>query len=329
MSFASTPLRRFCCRLTLALGALLACSLSSAQTYPAKPVTVVVPYALGGGGDLIARAIQEPMQKSLGQPVIVESRVGASGLVGTRYVARAAADGYTLLLQTNGMLITPHINKAAGYDPLKDFEPVATLGVQTMLLIAHASLPANNVAELIAYAKAHPNKVNFGTSGIASNSRLAMESLMERSGISMTHVPYKGGGEITQALMTGEIQLMLSGTTPPLNQLMDAGKLKLLGAASLKPFALTPQAPTIAQTVPGFEADAKMILFAPSGTPAQAMAKLRQAVQTALADPDVRRRIEAAGAVPGGLAVDALKLQMAQEFKATGELVKRLQIANE
>ena len=323
------PQRRHLLSLVCALAATLGAGSAAAQAYPSKPITFVVPYALGGATDLTARAVQPIMQKVLGQPVVVESRVGASGLVGSRLVAKAPADGYTLLMQTNGLVITPQINKNSGIDPLKDFEVVGLLGVQSMMLVVHPSLPVKNVAEFIAYAKAHPNKINFGSSGIASNSRLAVESLMERAGIAMTHVPYKGVGEITQALMTGEVQVMLSGTTPQINQLVEAGKLKLLGVASLKPFALTPNTETLAATVPDFEADAKLIMFAPRGTPPAVMAKLRGALAQALDDADVRRRIEATGATPGGLTPEALAQRLAQEHKAVGELVSKLQISND
>ncbi|AHG64114.1 Bug family tripartite tricarboxylate transporter substrate binding protein [Advenella mimigardefordensis] len=292
--------------------------------YPDKPISVALPFALGGPVDILMRAVQEPLQKELGQPVVIVPKEGASGIVATRYVARAPADGYTLLIQTNGMLITPQINKQAGFDPLRDFEPVALLGVQPMVLVTHPSLPVKTVQELISYAKAHPGEIDFASSGPASNGRLATETFMKLADIKMNHVPYKGVGQITLALMSGEVQLMLSSVTPQISQQIKEGKLNLLGTASAGESALMPGVEPISNTLKGFQAEVWFLIAAPAGTPPDVVDKLQKSITHVLNTPQMQERFKAASATVKTATPDVLKHMMADEYSRIGEIVSEI-----
>ena len=302
---------------------------SLAQPFPSKPITLIGPYAAGGTVDIIARVIQEPLRKTLGQPIIVEVKPGASGLIATRYVARVPADGYTLLVQTNAIVITPHINKSAGVAPLQDFEPVGMIASAPMVLVTHPSLPVKSVRELIDFAKANPGKIDFGSSGPDSYGRLATEKFMREAGITMTHVPYKGMGAIVQALMTGEVKLMLSSTTPQASQLVKDGKLNMLGVAALEPSPLLPGVEPIARTLKGFEIELWYGLFAPRGTPNEVISKLHDALGEAVARPEVKTALELTGTAPTPLSRDQMRSRMEREYKEWGAVVKELGIKTE
>jgi tripartite-type tricarboxylate transporter receptor subunit TctC len=300
-----------------------------AQAFPTRPITIILPFAVGGPSDVLARALQAPLQKALGQPIVIDTKVGGSGIVGTRHVVRSPADGYTLLQQTNGILITPYVNKSSGFDPMQDLLPIAFLAVQPMVLVSHPSLPVHSVKELIAYARANPAKINFASSGPASNGRLATERFMRQADIHMTHIAYKGVGQITQALVSGEVQVMLSSTTPQINEFVRAGRLNLLGIASLEPSPLAPGAEPIARTLPGFQADVQHLLFAPRGTPRGVVAKINEAIAAAVAQPEIKAVFAASGASANVLSPDALKTRLDQDYKAWGEFIPRLGITEE
>jgi tripartite-type tricarboxylate transporter receptor subunit TctC len=316
---------------TLAAGAAILAlpSLSRAQAFPNRAVTVVIPYPVGGTTDILARSLQPLLQSQLGQPVIIDAKTGASGMIGTRAVARAPADGYTILMQTNGIVITPHISKSAGVNPLEDFEPVTLLGSQPMVLVTHPSLPVRSVKELIDYAKANPGKVDFGSSGAASNGRLATEQFMRQAGISMNHVPYKGMAPITQALLTGEVKVMLSSTTPQINEFIKAGRLNLLGVASLEPTPLVPGAEPIAKTLSGFQAEVWYGFLVPRGTPRDVVARIHDATVKVLAAPQTKAAFEAAGAGVAGTSSQAFKARMEREYKAWGEIVTKVGVTED
>jgi tripartite-type tricarboxylate transporter receptor subunit TctC len=297
---------------------------SANAAYPEKPISVVLPFALGGPSDILMRSIQEPLQKELGQPVVIIPKDGASGIVGTRFVSRARADGYTLLLQTNGVLITPQINKDAGFDPLRDLEPIALMAVQPMVMVTHPSLPVTNIRELITYAKANPGKVDYASSGPASNGRLATERFMKMAGISMNQVPYKGVGQITVALMSGEVQQMLSSATPQITQLIQQKKLNLLGVASDGESPLMPGVEPIANTLKGFEAEVWHLLFAPRGTPPEVIARIQKAVAKVVSTPEVQARFRAASATVKIISSETLKNLLADEYKSIGTTISSI-----
>ncbi len=199
----------------LATGALPL--LAAAQSFPSKPITIVVPYPPGGTTDVLARVLQEPLQRLLGQVVIVDNRPGASAMLGTKLVARAPADGYTLLFPNNGLVISPHISKDAGYAPLTDFAPVSLVSLQPMVLVINPAVPARNVRELLDYAKANPGKINYASAGPASFGHLSTLLLARDAGVKMEHIPYKGQAPTTQAVLTGEVQMLMTTTSSQMN----------------------------------------------------------------------------------------------------------------
>lgn len=325
----SPPSRRLALKAAAAAAAAWHLPCAWAQAYPNRAITLIGPYAAGGTLDVVARWLQPHLQKALGQPVIVDVKAGASGMVGTRHVARAPADGYTLLMQTSAIVITPQVSKNPGYAPLQDFEPIALVTTLPFVLVSHPSLPARNVKELIAYAKANPGKVNYGSSGASSFGRLATEQLMRRADIAMTHVPYKGVGAIVQALYTGEVQVMLSSLTPQLSQMIESGRLNLLGVASLKPTPLVPGGEPIANTLKGFQSEVWFALFAPKGTPREAVARVQQSLAGVTASAEYRAFCESISASPAFVTGAAFADILKREHQEWGEVIKAVGITED
>jgi tripartite-type tricarboxylate transporter receptor subunit TctC len=281
--------------LALALAALPGAALAQ---YPDKPIRLVVPYAPGGTTDIMARTLQEPLSKILGQTVIVDNKAGAAGAIGTAQVAHAAPDGYTLIFGNNGpSAIVPLIQKDVGYDPIKDFAPVSLVSIAPMTLVAHPSVPAGNVKELIAYANAQPNGVEYATAGAGSLGHLATELFGKEAGVKLVHVPYKGQGPSTMAVLNGEVKMLLTTSSDTQDAAVRAGKLRLLGVSTAKPSPLMPGAPTIGLSLPGYEVNVWFGILAPAGTPAPVIAKLNAAIRDVLADPELQRKFVGFGCV--------------------------------
>jgi tripartite-type tricarboxylate transporter receptor subunit TctC len=279
--------------LALALGGLPVAALAQ---YPDKPIRLVVPYAPGGTTDIMARTLQEPLSKILGQPVIVDNKAGAAGAIGTAQVAHAAPDGYTLIFGNNGpSAIVPLIQKDVGYDPIKDFAPVSLVSIAPMTLVVHPTVPANTVKELIAYAQ--PNGVEYATAGAGSLGHLATELFGKEAGIKLVHVPYKGQGPSTMAVLNGEVKMLLTTSSDTQDAAVRAGKLKLLGVSTAKPSPLMPGAPTINQSLPGYEVSVWFGILAPAGTPTPVIAKLNAAIRQVLADPELQKKFVGFGCV--------------------------------
>lgn len=298
---------------------------TQAQSFPTKPVTIVVPYPPGGTTDTLARVLAEPMGKFLGQSVIVDNKPGASGIVGTKLVAGAPADGHTLLMPNNALSISPHLTKDASWT-IKSFAPVSMLTLQPMVLITNPSLPAKSVEEFIAYVKANPGKVNFGTAGPASFGHLATEQFMRQAGIKMTHIPYKGVGPVTQALLTGEIQVLISTSSAQLGEFVKEGKLRMLGVASRDPSPLAPGIEPIAKALPGFEVEVWFGLVAPAGTPKEAIAKLNEAVVKALQLPEVKAKFALSGAAAAPTTPDQYGKRIGDEDLSWGKIIREANI---
>ena len=274
--------------LALALGALPGGALAQ---YPDKPIRLVVPYAPGGTTDIMARTLQEPLSKALGQPVIVDNKAGAAGAIGTAQVAHAAPDGYTLVFGNNGpSAIVPLIQKDVGYDPVKDFAPVSLVSIAPMTLVVHPTVPASNVTELIAYAKTQPTGIEYATAGTGSLGHLASELFGKDAGMKLVHVPYKGQGPSTMAVLNGEVKMLLTTSSDTQDAAVKAGKLRLLGVSTAKPSPLMPGAPTINQSLPGYEVSVWFGILAPAGTPAPVIAKLNGAIREVLADPELQKK---------------------------------------
>jgi tripartite-type tricarboxylate transporter receptor subunit TctC len=288
---------------------------AAADTFPGKSIRLIIPYPAGGITDILARSLQEPLRKTLGQSVIVENKPGASGAIGAQLVAHAAADGYTLLLSNTALSsIVPFVQKDVGFDPVKDFAPVSLVSTSPVVLVANPGAPFADVAGLISYARSRPTKVEYGSAGVGSMGHLASELLAHSAGLKLLHVPYGGMSPSTMAVMTGEVQVLMTASSGTLNNYLAAGKLKLLGVSA--PSKLYPKAQAIGDVLPGFSAEYWFGIFAPAGTPPEVVARLNGAIASALAQPKIAKTYEDSGAVvtpstPGQLA-EVLKRDVAK-----------------
>lgn len=279
---------------------LLAPSLATAQAWPVRPIKLIVPLAAGGTGDTLARAVAEEMKKELGQAVVVENKPGAGGLVGTESALNSPPDGYTILAVSPAHVIIPALYSRPTYDPIKGVEPITLMANTHQVLVAHPSVPANTVQELIAYAKKNPRQINYGSSGTGSATHLNMELFRSMAGIDMVHVPYRGSTQARQDVMAGVVQLVVDGLLPSMPLIRD-GKLKALALTSSKRSATAPEIPTMAESgLPGYAADIWYGLVAPAGTPKEVVAALNRAAVNALRVPALRDRLEKLGAEPVG-----------------------------
>ena len=270
-----------------------------ADDYPSRPITLIVPYAAGGGNDLVARIVAEPMSKTLGQQIVIENRGGAGGSIATRQGAHAAPDGYTLLLGGTGTLaVDPTLYPNVGYDPRRDFAPVGLIATSALVLVVHPSVPANTVAELIALARREPGRVAYASAGAGSGIHLAAELFAHMAGIKLTHIPYKGSAPALNDLLGGHVSVYFS-SLPPAMSLVREGKLRALAVTSATRSDAFANLPTVAEAaLPGYEAVLHYGIVAPAGTPDAIVARLNKALRAALADKAVRERLAAAGVEP-------------------------------
>ena len=284
-------------RCLIGLLLLLAQSIAHAQAWPAKTIRIIVPYPPGGTSDILARALGPKITDALGQPVIVENKPGATGNVGADFVAKSPPDGYTLLLADIGSLaISPSVFAQLPFDPVKDFAPVAMVAYSPHLLVVHPSVPAKDVKELVAYAKAKPGALNFAVSGIGGANHLAGVDFAMRSGIKWTYVPYKGGSQAITDVMAGQAQVLFNGMLATYPFVKD-GRLKVLAVSSAKRFAAAPDIPTVAESgLPGFETGSWQGIVAPAGTPPEIVNRLHATVMRILQTPEMKDRLDKAGA---------------------------------
>jgi tripartite-type tricarboxylate transporter receptor subunit TctC len=270
--------------------ALASATLAHGQDYPSHAVRVIVPLTAGGNVDIVARTIAEQIARTLGQPVVVENRPGASSLVGTQAVAKAAPDGYTLLAMANTFATVPLIVASPGYDPLKDFAGVTLTCLVPQVLIVNPSLAAHSVSELIALAKADPGKITYGSSGNGGTGHMAAELFSRQAGIRMLHVPYKGNSQAIVDVIGGQIALMFDQVSTSAPQIK-AGKVRALAVTSLKRSPLLPEVPTVDESgLAGFEDITFNGLVAPAGTPREVLERVNRAVATAVGEPELYRR---------------------------------------
>jgi tripartite-type tricarboxylate transporter receptor subunit TctC len=296
------------------------------KDYPSRPITIVSAQASGGASDTVVRAVQERLQAALGQPIVMENRPGASGNVGAAQVARAAPDGYTLMIGTDAMMTSNvHLFKSMPFDPVKDFAPITNAGTNIIVLAVHADVPAKSVAELVAHARANPGKVQFGTSGVASPHHLAGELLKLKTGIDIVHVPYRGGALSANDLAGGHIAmafLSYSAAAP----LIPTGKVRVLAVVEKTRYAALPDVPTVGETVPGFEMSSWLGFFAPQATPGPIVKRLHDEIVKILKVDDVKERLAAVGlAVVAGTPAD-LAETVRNGIAVRGELVKAAKI---
>jgi tripartite-type tricarboxylate transporter receptor subunit TctC len=298
----------------LLLASLWCSAAALAQTWPTKPIRLVVPYTAGGSGDIVARAIAQKMSEGLGEQVIVDNRAGANGNIGTEMVARSPADGYTLLLATDiQFAISPALGMKLPYDPVKDFEPVSLVAFVDLILAANPALKANNMQELVALARAQPGVINYASTGLGSTHHLSIELLKSMGSFDVTHVPYKGSAQALPDLIANQVQMMQLGVPQTLTYLK-SGQLKALGVGSAKRLAVLPDVPTIAeQGFAGFDAAPWWYVAAPAGTPPDIVKKLSDEITKGIKSEAVIKKIREAGAaeLPGDAA--ALVKQMESE----------------
>lgn len=283
-------------RVLAATLALLACALPAhAGTYPSKPIKIVVPFGPGGFTDVVARILQKDLAPAMGQPIIIENRPGAGSTIGTDTVAKAAPDGYTLAMISTTHVISPHLYKTLPYDPIKDFAPVMKLGEGPYVLVVHPSLPVTTVAELVAYAKAHPRQVYFASSGNGSSQHLVGALFMMMTGAPLTHVPYKGSNQAMQDLIGGQVKVSFVGLPNALANLR-SGKLRALAVTTRTRSAELPDVPTMDEAgVRGYEATIWLGLLAPKGTPREVIRKINEEATRALSTAEARARVRSAG----------------------------------
>jgi tripartite-type tricarboxylate transporter receptor subunit TctC len=283
-------------RAAAAFALALACTVAAAQPYPAKPVKLIVPLAAGGTGDTLSRVVSEEMGKILRQPFVVENRPGSGGIIGTEVVAKSAPDGYTLLSASPSHLINPALRPKIGYHPIRDFEPITVIANTHQLIVANPSVPASTIAELVAYARKNPGRLNYGSAGSGSATHLNMEMFKAMTGVFIVHIPYRGSTQARQDLVAGEVQLAVDGLLPAL-PLIKAGKLKALALTSSRRSAIAPEIPTMDEAgVKGYASDTWYGLMVPAGTPGEIVAMLHDAAVKAIRAPSVRERLTQQGA---------------------------------
>ena len=311
----------------VAMGAGLAPGLVQAQAaYPGKSVTLVLPFPPGGSTDIVARTIQPKLSGLLGQPVLVDNRAGAAGVIATNYVAKSTPDGYTLFLSFDTHAINPIVYKDIPYDTFKDLVPVTLLVRFPLVMGAYGGLAANNLKEFVALAKGQPGKLNYASTGLGSMNHLLAENLKSLAGIDVLHVPYKGGGPAIQAMLTGEVAFCFLSYAAQKGQ-MQAGKLKPLAVTGAKRMADLPDVPTVAESgFAGFEAYSWIGIFAPAGTPEAVIKRLHQDFALSLQNPEVKAKLIAAGFEPVGSTPQELDQFVRREYDKWSKFVKEAKI---
>jgi tripartite-type tricarboxylate transporter receptor subunit TctC len=316
-------MRRALVRAGIVVLALAAGGAAAAEDYPVRPVRLVAPFPPGGVADILARLIGQNLTASLGQSIVVENRPGAGGTIGTEAVAKAPGDGYTLLLGSVAMLsIAPSVYPALGYDPVADFVPVATLAMVPVVLVVGKAVPARSVRELIALARAEPDRLTFGSSGNGAIPHLAAALFMSLTGTRLVHVPYRGTAQALNDIVAGQITMIFDNLPSSLPHIR-AGNLIALGSATAARLPSLPDLPTIAEAgVPDFEVAGWFGVLAPAGTPAGAVARLRAGIAGALADPDFRARLASQGAEPLAMTPDAFAAMIKSDREKWAAVVK-------
>ena len=295
---------------------------ATAQAYPAKPVRLIVGLAPGGATDIMARTLAPALGDELGQPVVVDNRPGAAGSIGAAAVAKAPPDGYTLFLASSSFTSNAVLQQNGSFDPLQDFEPITNIASAPFLLVVRNSLPVSSVQELIAYAKSHPGKLNYASSGIGSTAHLTGELLKRTAGIEMTHIVYRGAGPALADVLGGQVDLMFASIVSSLHH-AKSGKLKALAVTSAKRSAVVPEFPTVAEAgVPSFEMTGYFGLLAPARTPPGIVSTVHSAVERAIKRRDVLERIAADGAEPDGCTPAELRALLEKDMKSIAEITR-------
>ncbi len=316
--------------ITGAAAACFAPAGATAQTYPTHNIRMVVPFPPGGAVDVLGRAIADKLSASIGQPVVADNRVGANGAIAHQLVATAAGDGYTIAMSgTSPLVLAPHQIKNLPYDPARDFAYLACPGTTPFVLDVHPSLPVKNVQELVAYAKANPGKLNFGSAGMGNSAHLAAEVFKRATGIDMVHVPYKGNALAMQDLIAGNIQVLFDPVQTSIPQ-VQSGKVRALAVTSKTRFGGLPDIPTVAESgYPGFEYFVWYALVAPASTPAPIVARLNAEINKAATDPEMKKKFAALGAELTASKVDECTALVRRDLVQWGKLMAEVGIKPE
>lgn len=292
------------------------------QAYPTKPIRMIVAFAPSGAPDIIGRLIGQKLNENLGQPVIVDNRPGATGNIGAEIVATAAADGYTVFMATLSLAISPSFYKKLPFDPIKSFSPVGMVASVPLLLVVHPSLPAKSVKELIALAKSKPGALNYASVGSGSPQHLSAELFKSTASVNIVHVPYKGGGPATTAVLSGEVQMFFAGMPPALPH-VKAGRLRALAVSTIKRSASAPEVPTMSEAgLPGFEADNWNALLTPHGTPQKIVDRLNLELERILKLPDIQALLITTGAEAAYSTSNELTARIKEETVKWGKVAR-------
>ena len=307
-----------------------AISVVGAQVYPTRPVTIVVPFAAGGGNDILARLLSQHMGSALGQQFVIENRAGAGGTIGARAVAKATPDGYTLMVGHSGVFaIAPALYAEPGYDPRRDFAPIGLIASYQQILVVHPSMPVHSVAELIALARKDPGKITYATAGVGSGSHVSTELLAGMEDLKLAHIPYRGTGAMQGDLVAGHVQMAIT-TFPPVFGQLRSRLLRPIAVTGETRSSIFPELPTIAESgLPGYDASTWGGILAPAGTPQEVVAKLNGAMNAALRQEDLRSRLIASGIeIQGGTPAEFARV-IQSEVDKWGRIVKEAGIPPE
>ncbi|HMJ40847.1 MAG TPA: tripartite tricarboxylate transporter substrate binding protein [Pseudolabrys sp.] len=312
---------------SLAVAAAMTASPAHAQNWPTKPVTVIVPFAAGGNTDVAARIFTDRLSQRLGQPFIVENKSGAGGSIGISAMAKAQPDGYTMGIVTAGTLfILPHIYKdKLGYDGRKDIRPVAMVGTQPNLLIVHPSVPAKTVPEFIAYIKANPDKLSYGSSGIGTSQHLCMELIVQHTGAKIAHVPYRASNQIIQDLLGGQIQMTCDQFSTAYPQ-VQAGNAKAIAVSSLDRYGFDNSIPTLAESIPGLEVTWSAVFITPANVPENIRKKLADELIAITKEPAIIERLKMLSVTPASLSGADLEKNILADYDKWQPIVERAKI---
>jgi tripartite-type tricarboxylate transporter receptor subunit TctC len=315
--------------LAVFLSALLAAPAATAD-YPTHPITLVVPYAAGGGNDVIARIVAERMSAGLGQSIVIENRGGAGGTIATRQVAKAEPDGYTLLIATSSLAINPSLYPNVGYDPRRDFAPIGLIASSANVVLVHPSVPVHSIAELIALAKKEDGKLTFASTGTGSSVHLAAELFAGMAGVGITHVPYKGSGPALNDLLGGHVTMMFSTMASAAGLVREGSKVRALAVTGGTRSPLFPDLPTVAEAgLPGYEAVLHYGIVAPAGTPRPVVDKLNASLNTALASDDVKKKLAVEGAETMAVSPGDYANDIAKEEAKWSEIIRKAGVKGE
>jgi tripartite-type tricarboxylate transporter receptor subunit TctC len=297
--------------------------LAAAQTFPSRPIQMLVPYPAGGTTDVMARAMQEPMQKALGQSIIIENKSGASGVLAAREVARGKPDGHMLLFINSGIVsVTPHVQKDAGFDGVKDFAPVALATMAPLFVIVPGNLPVTDLKSYIDWARKQPAPLSYATAGVGSFGHLASELFLKSAGLKMTHIPYRGQAPTTNAVLTGEVALLITSMSSAMRGFIDSGKLKLLAVTAATPSPQTPGVPPVGSVLPGYVAETWFGWVTTAGTPPEVLNKLNSEINTILGTKEIQDKMTALGQQVRTMTPAQLGALIAEDSARWGQVVR-------